>query len=106
MPNTSPQAVLVANSKIRPLCDRLGQLYNLAKALQAEAAAENWAALFAGGAGNTIVDGSETDGRAQITDADVVSVNALITSYVNFMEASANANRNLVLKVAVSPERF
>ena len=106
MPNTNPQAVLIANSKIRPLADRLGQLYNLTKALQAEAAAENWGALFAGGAGNVIVDGAETDGRALITDADVVAMNTLVSAYVTFMEQSANANRNLVLRVAVNPERL
>lgn len=106
MANTNPQAVFICNSKIRTLCDRLGQLYNLAKALQAEAAAENWGALFAGGAGNTIMDGSDVDGRAPITDADVVAVNTLITAYVTFMEQSANANRNLVLKVAVQPEKL
>ena len=106
MPNTNPQAIAIANTKIRPLCDRLGQLYNLTKALQAEAAAENWGALFAGGAGNTLVDGSETDGRTPITDADVVAVNTLVTAYITFMEQNSNANRNLVLRAAVNPERL
>lgn len=106
MPNANAQAVAVANQKIRPLCDRLGQLYNLAKALQAEAAAENWGALFTGGAGNVIADGADVDGRAPMTDADVVAVSTLITAYVNFMEQAANANRNLVLRVAVHPEQI
>ena len=106
MPNTNPQAIAVSNSKLRPLADKFGQLYNLTKALQAEGAAENWPAMFIGGAGNTIMDGSDVDGRAVITDADIASLITLVTNYVNFMEASANANRNLVLKVAVNPERF
>jgi inhibitor of KinA sporulation pathway (predicted exonuclease) len=105
MPNTNPQAVFISNTKIRPLADRFGQVYNLAKSIQAEAAAENWGSLFAGGAGNTIMDGSETDGRTQITDADVVSINTFVTAYVTFMEQASNANRNLILKVAVNPER-
>jgi hypothetical protein len=105
MANTNPQAVFVANNKIRPVADRFGQLYNVCRSLQAEATADNWTALFAGGSGNTIVDGSETDGRTPITDADVIAMSNLIISYVSFMEASANANRNLVLKIAVNPER-
>jgi hypothetical protein len=106
MPNTNPQAIAIANDKIRPLADRIGQAYNLCKALQAESAAEGWGALFAGGAANTIVDGSAVDGRAPITDADVVAVNTFVSAFVTFMEQSANANRNLILRVAVAPERL
>jgi len=104
MPNTNPQAVLVANSKIRPLADRLGQLYNLCKALQAEAAAEGWTGMFTGGGGNVIVDGAETDGRTIITDADVAAFITDISTFLADMEASSNARRNRALKIAVNPE--
>lgn len=105
MPNTNPQAVFIANTKVRPLANRFGQLYNVCRAIQAEAAAENWGVLFAGGAGNVIVDGSDIDGRTPITDADVISFNTVVTAYVTFMEQNANANRNLILKIAVNPEQ-
>lgn len=106
MPNTNPQAVNVVNAKIRPLADRLGQLYNLCKALQAEASAEGWAGMFVGGAGNVIVDGAETDGRAIITDADVAAFITDIGTFLTDMEASSNARRNRALKIAVNPEKI
>ncbi len=105
MPNTNPQAVAIANTKIRPAADKFGALYNYLKALQAEAQAEGWAALFPAD-GEVIVDGSATDGRAPITNADVSAFITLAGAYITFMEQSANANRNLALKIAVNPERF
>lgn len=106
MPNTNPQAVFVANSKVRPCADRFGQLYNYCKALQAEAVAEGWTAMFTGGSGNIIVDGAETDGRALITDADVTSFITDVGTFLTNMEASSNALRNRALKIAVNPERI
>ncbi len=104
MPNTSPQAVLVANAKIRPLSDAFGQLYNLTKSLQAQAAAENWPALFPAGAA-LIADGSDADGRTPITNDDVNAVIAIVATFITFMEQSSFANRNAIFKVAVNPER-
>lgn len=106
MPNTNPQAVRVCNEKIRVLADRAGQFYNLCKAYQAEALAENWSAMFVGGAGNTIADGADVDGRGVITDADVTSFITFIGSQITAYEANSNANRNLALKIAVNPERY
>ncbi len=105
MPNTNPQAILIANSKVRVCADRFGQLYNFCKALQAEAIAESWTTLFTGGAGNVLIDGSETDGRTIITDADVTSFITDVSSFITDMEASSNARRNRALKIAVNPER-
>lgn len=106
MPNTNPQAVRVANDKIRPLADRFGQLFNLCKALQAEAVAEGWTGMYTGGAGNVIMDGSETDGRSVITDADVAAFITDVSSFITDMEANSNARRNRALKIAVNPERL
>ena len=106
MPNVNPQAVAVANGKIRPCADRFGQLYNFCKALQAEAQAEGWAAMFVGGAGNQIMDGSDVDGRAVITDADVAAFITDVSTFITNMEATSNAIRNRALKIAVNPERF
>lgn len=105
MPNTNPQAVRIANEKIRPAADAMGGLYNLMKAYQAEAAAENWTALFPNDA-ELIVDGSATDGRTPITNGDVAAFMAMVGTYLTYMEQSANANRNLALKIAVNPEAF
>lgn len=105
MANTSPQAILVSNEKMRPLADKLGQLYNLCKALQAEAQAENWAAMFPNDS-NVIVDGAETDGRSIITNADNFNLISVAGAYITFMEQNSNANRNTVLKIAVNPQNF
>lgn len=106
MPNTNPQAIRIANEKLRPAADRFGQLYNSLKALQAEAQAEGWPALFAGGASNVLSDGSDVDGRTPVTDADISGLITMASAFITWMEASSNANRNLALKIAVSPDRF
>jgi hypothetical protein len=104
MPNTNPQAVAIVNGKLRPLADRAGQFYNLCKMFQAEAQAEGWSAMFPANA-EVIVDGSETDGRAIITNQDIASFITFIGTQITAYEASSNTNRNLVLKIAVNPER-
>ena len=105
MPNSNPQAVRVANDKIRPAADRFGKLYNFLKALQAEATAESWLTLFPVDV-ELVVDGSATDGRAPITDTDVRNFITLATAYITFMEQAGNANRDLALKIAVNPEQL
>ena len=103
MPNTNPQAIRIANDNIRPAADRFGQLYNLMKAYQAEAVAEDWLALFPANS-EIIEDGSATDGRAPITNQEVRDfIQTVITPYINFMEANSFVLRNLTLKIAVNP---
>lgn len=105
MPNTNVQAIFVANNKIRPCADRFGQLYNFCKALQAEAQAEGWTALFPNDA-NQIMDGSDTDGRAIILNSDVNAFITDVTTFITNMEATSNAMRNRALKIAVNPQNF
>lgn len=105
MPNTNPQAILIANTKIRPSADRFGQLYGLLKILQAEANAESWLTLFPNDA-EIIVDGSSIDGRTPITNQDVRAFITLAGAYITFMEQNTNANLNLTMKIAVNPERL
>lgn len=103
--NSNPQAVFIANDKIRPAADKLAQLYNFFKALQAEAQAENWTALFPANA-DTIDDGATADGRTIIDNTDVSTLIATAGSFITFMEQNSNANRNNALKIATHPERF
>lgn len=105
MPNMNPQAILIANQKIRTAADRFGQLYGYLKILQAEATAEGWLTLFPADV-EVITDGSATDGRTPITNTDVRSFITLASAYVTFMEQSSNANRDLTLRIAVNPERI
>jgi hypothetical protein len=104
MPNTNPQAIRVANEKLRVLADRFGQVYNACKMAQDEYTAENWAALFPNDA-EVIADGSATDGRTPITNADVVAFMTAVGAFITWMEATSNARRNNILKIAVNPER-
>lgn len=102
MPNTNPQAILVANTKIRPLCDRMAQLYNAFKAAQIEYVAEGWGALFPADS-EIIADGSATDGRTPITNSDVRTF--MLTdavSFLNALEATSNAGRDRVHKIGVN----
>lgn len=103
MPNTNPQAIQVANEKIRPLADLFGQFYNRCKMAQAEHQAEDWLALFPNDA-DVVEDGSLTDGRTRITNADVRAFMTNVGAIISQMEASTNAVRNNVLKIAVHPE--
>lgn len=105
MPNTNPQAIRVANEKMRPLADRFGQLYNLCKAYQAEATAEGWTAMFPANT-EAIDDGADVDGRTIVTNQDIASFISVVSSFINYMDATSFANRNLTLKIAVNPERY
>lgn len=104
MPNSNPQAIKVANEKIRPLADALAGLYNALKSAQIEYVAEGWSALFPNDA-EVIVDGSATDGRTQITNAEVRAF--MLTdavSVLNGLEANTNAGRDRVFKIAPNPK--
>lgn len=105
MANANPQAIRIANEKIRPAADRFGQLYNFVKSLQAEGVAESWLTLFPADV-QTISDGADIDGRAVITNADVRNFIALVGTFITYMEQTANANRDLTLRIAVNPERI
>lgn len=103
MPNTNPEAIRVANEKIRPLADAMAGLYNALKSAQIEYTAENWAGLFPNDA-EIIVDGSATDGRTQITNAEVRAFMLTdVVAFLNALEASVNAGRDRVFKIAPNP---
>jgi hypothetical protein len=105
VPNTNPQAIAVANGKIRVAADRMGQLYNFYKALQAEGTAEGWLTLFPADA-EVVVDGAAADGRAVISNQEVRDFIADVTAFITWIEANGNLIRNRALKIAVNPERY
>lgn len=103
MPNSNPQAVRVANEKIRVLADAMAGLYNAFKSAQIEFTAEGWASLFPNDS-EVIVDGSAQDGRTPITNAEIRSF--MLTdapAFLNALEASSNVGRDRVFKIAVNP---
>ncbi len=102
MPNSNPQAIQVANGRIRPLADRFAQLYSELKAAQISYTAEGWGALFPNDS-EVIVDGSATDGRTPITNADVRSFMLTdATAFLTALEANSNATRDRVHKIGVN----
>lgn len=104
MANTNPQAITIANEKIRTLADAMAQLYNRFKSAQIEFTAEDWGTLFPNDA-EVIADGSATDGRTPITNAEVRAF--MLTdavAFLNALEASSNAGRNRVFKISPNPE--
>lgn len=105
MPNSNPQAILVANEKIRVAADRVGQLYGVLALMEAEFTAEGWGTLFPNGSSEVLVDGSATDGRTPITDADVRTFMLTVAAgFLATLRANSNAQLNNVLKIAVHPE--
>jgi hypothetical protein len=103
MPNSNPQAILIANSKIRPMADVLAGMFNMLKSAQIEYVAEGWGALFPAD-NEIIVDGSAEDGRTPITNNDVrnlILVHA--AAILSALEANANAGRDLAFKIAPNP---
>lgn len=103
MPNSNPQAVRIANEKIRVLADAMAGLYNAFKSAQIEFTAEGWGSLFPNDS-EVIVDGSAQDGRTPITNAEIRSF--MLTdavAFLNALEASSNAGRDRVFKLAPNP---
>lgn len=98
---TNPQAVRFANEEIRPLADAYANLYFTAKRVAAEWSAQNIGALIPNTA-DVIIDGSETDGRAQITGAKVNGLVTAVAALVADLEANTNAKRDILLQIAVN----
>ena len=106
MPNSNPQAIKIANDKIRRLANLMAGLYSSLKSAQIEYTAEDWGSLFPNDS-EVLVDQSATDGRTPITNAEVRAF--MLTdavSFLNALEASSNAGRNRVFKIAPNPELF
>lgn len=87
MANTNPQAIAFSNGKIRPMADLLYTAYQTAKSVVSQWNAQNVAAVIPNDA-VIIADGSATDGRAQITDAQATTIITRCTDLINWMEGS------------------
>lgn len=100
------RAVRVANERIRPAADRLAQTYFFCASLLKLAAAEDWVTLFNGfTAKDPLPDGSDQDGRYPITPESIKALIVDMQSFTDFMDANNGVLRDLVLKIAVNPER-
>lgn len=103
---TNAEAVTFCNERVRVAADKLAQAYYYAQIVTQEWTANSMGTLIPNEAGDTIIDGSETDGRHVISGADANNIinrcNELVTDY----EANTLAKLNTILGVAVNPEQF
>lgn len=100
MPNSNPQAVAFANGYARPVADTLVSAYLTAKRLVQVWNGQNVVAVIPNDA-NVIVDGSASDGRVPITNAQVNVEIANAIAFIAFFEASASLILNQTLQVSV-----
>ena len=99
---TNAEAVKFCNERVRCAADKLAQCYYYAKLVQQEWNANNMAALIPNDAGDTVIDGSATDGRHVISGADATNIITRCGELVTDYEASTNAKLNTILGVAVN----
>lgn len=103
--NTNPQAILVSNTKVRPACDKILQIYFIMKSLQSQFTAQSWSALFpSADPTGEVKDGASLDGRPVVTNQNVQDIFTALSAFLTHMEATSNLNLNRYLKAAVNPE--
>ena len=80
------QVIRWANERSRSIADRLAELSAAMSAYQSDYAAQGIAAkIVAAGASNLVADGSDVDGRPQISGTQIVNLKAAIDAIVNAM---------------------
>lgn len=106
-PAETARAVKLANERIRPAADKLGQTYFYYGLLLKLASAEDWVTLFSQfNPKEPLPDGSDADGRRPVDAESVKALVVAMQTFVDFMDADGGVLRDLVLKIAVNPERF
>lgn len=111
MANTNPQAITFSNAKIRPMADLIYTAYETAKSVVEQWNAQNVSAVIPNDT-TIIADGSATDGRAQITDAQATNIITRCQELIQWMEnglvaspfnaSVTNATLNTVAAVQVN----
>lgn len=95
-------AIKFSNEQIRRCADQIGNIYYFLKKASDTWDSNNYATFFPG-KGTLIDDGSTSDGRNQITDADVLAFMSFTQNFLSEFEANQSAYLNLILKIAVNP---
>jgi hypothetical protein len=100
---TDVNAVKFCNEQVRPSADRIMQFYWWCKGLQIQWTSQGLAAKIPNDATAQVIDGAATDGRTQITGADVITLLSNLQSLITSLEANSNLVLNQVAKLAVNP---
>lgn len=99
-----PQVIAFCNNRVRPTADAIGKLYNTIVAIANEYTALGMATKIPNTA-DRIMDNATVppgDGRPPVTGADITALINIASGIKTSLEASSNANRTAVLKVAVN----
>lgn len=103
MANTNSQAVRFCNERIRPFSDLGGALILRTNDLLKIVAAQNIGDLFL--SKEDISDGSDQDGRSPLTNDDIKQFLSGLDAIAAFWDGNS-ALRDLLLRIAVNPERL
>ena len=99
MPNSNAQAVLFANTYARQGANDIVSCYLTMKRIVQVWTGQSIATVIPNDS-NVIVDGSATDGRPQITDAQVTIEIANMNTLIAAFEANSNLILNQMLQVS------
>lgn len=99
---TDPLVVRFSNEKVRPAADRYAQLYWFAKIFVAEWVANNFDTVIPNSAVETVIDGSDADGRSPIHGAHLHGLKNNLVALVADLEAGGGAKLNGLTQVAVN----
>ena len=99
---TNAEAIKFANERARVAADKLAQAYYFAVQVSQEWTANSMGSLIPNNVGDTLIDGSATDGRHVISGADVNNVINRLSELIADYEAGGNAKLNTILGVAVN----
>lgn len=102
MPNiVDPQSITFVNTQVRPLADRVSQMYWFAKSVLQQFNANGLASTITNDT-SVVVDGAAVDGRTVLTGADVNVFLSLMQGIVTNFEATSNLQLNQISKPAVN----
>lgn len=99
--NDNPQAVRIANERIRPLADKMAGLYADIADILLDAKASDWASVFPPDK-ELIADGADRDGRTPIGNMDILILLKSITGLYENLTANPEAIM-VTRKIAVNP---
>lgn len=85
MANSNPQAVLFANTQIRPMADLIASAYLSAKKIVDAWNSQALSSVIPNDA-NLIVDGSAVDGRPPMTDAQATNIITRSMELISWLE--------------------
>lgn len=84
---TNPQVVTFANTRIRPIADKLYSTYYHAKSVLGDYnVGDIGSKIDSAGAGNLISDGSEIDGRTRISGGDIYNIITALQEFIDYVE--------------------